>query len=301
MELQQLRYFVEVFDRGSLSSAAKALLVSQPALTRRLQQLERECGVTLFERVPAGVVPTPAGTALYQHVLTLLRYADTAKDAARDAGPVREIVQVGLAPGLPPDWLDQLIDSVREAVPQAYLALTDAISTVQLRQLRAGRLDIAFVHEPPTADLVRHRVLEEPFGVVVDPRADDRFPGDTCPLRALDGMDVLAHARDQVPIGHDRLVSAAHEAGIAPRWHFANYTENARACLRATGAEGAILSRTTAGRLLPGWRWRRLTDPPITMQTWIVRQPVARGIVGAVTEAIIGAVGGEGPGGANHP
>ncbi|NUP28136.1 MAG: LysR family transcriptional regulator, partial [Nocardia sp.] len=71
MELRQLRYFVEVFDRGSLSGAAKALLISQPALTRRIQQLERECGVPLFERVPAGSVPTPAGTALYQHVLTL--------------------------------------------------------------------------------------------------------------------------------------------------------------------------------------------------------------------------------------
>ncbi|GGL37034.1 LysR family transcriptional regulator [Nocardia jinanensis] len=291
MELRQLRYFVEVSDRGSLSSAAKALLISQPALTRQIQQLERECGVPLFERVPAGIVPTPAGTALYQHVLTLLRYADTAKDAARDAGPVREIVQIGLAPGLPPTWLEQLIDTVRRAVPQAYLSLTDAISTVQLQHLRAGRLDIAFVHEPPTRDLVRHRVLEEPFGLVVDPRLEAGLTGTTCPLRALDGMDVLAHARDQVPIGHDRLVSAAHEAGIAPRWHFANYTENARACLRATGASAAILSRTTAGRLLPGWEWRRLVDPPITMQTWIVRQPVVRSTVTAVADTIADAFG----------
>lgn len=291
MELRQLRYFVEVFDRGSLSAAAKALLISQPALTRRIQQLERECGVPLFERVPAGIVPTPAGIALYQHVLTLLRYADTAKDAAREAGPVREIVQIGLAPGLPPTWLEQLIDTVRIAVPQAYLSLTDAISTVQLQQLRAGRLDIAFVHEPPTGDLVRHRVLEEPFGLVVDPRLESEFTGITCPLRALDGMDVLAHARDQVPIGHDRLVSAAHEAGIAPRWHFANYTENARACLRATGASAAILSRTTAGRLLPGWQWRRLVDPPITMQTWIVRQPVVRSTVAQVADTVTGSYG----------
>ncbi|NUP27825.1 MAG: LysR family transcriptional regulator, partial [Nocardia sp.] len=265
--------------------------ISQPALTRRIQQLERECGVPLFERVPAGIVPTPAGIALYQHVLTLLRYADTAKDAAREAGPVREIVQIGLAPGLPPTWLEQMIDTVRVAVPQAYLSLTDAISTVQLQQLRAGRLDIAFVHEPPTGDLVRHRVLEEPFGLVVDPRLAAEFTGSTCPLRALDGMDVLAHARDQVPIGHDRLVSAAHEAGIAPRWHFANYTENARACLRATGANAAILSRTTAGRLLPGWQWRRLVDPPITMQTWIVRQPVVRSTVTEVADTIAGSFG----------
>lgn len=291
MELRQLRYFVEVFDRGSLSSAAKALLVSQPALTRQIQQLERECGVPLFERVPSGVLATPAGTALYQHVITMLRYADTARDAAREAGPVREIVGIGLAPGLPPDWLDQLIDTVRTAVPQAYLSLTDAISTTQLQHVRGGRLDIAFVHEPPPSDLFRHRVSEEPLGIATDPRTGMDLTGDTCPLRALDGLDVLAHAREQVPIGHDRLVSAAHEAGIVPRWHFANYTENARACLRAAGATAAILTSTTAGRLLPGWTWRRLVDPPITMQTWIVRQPVARSTVTAVTDALADAYG----------
>jgi DNA-binding transcriptional LysR family regulator len=291
VELRQLRYFVEVFDRGSLSSAAKALLVSQPALTRQIQQLERECGVPLFERVPVGVLSTPAGTALYQHVITMLRYADTAKDAAREAGPVQEIVAIGLAPGLPPAWLDQLIDTVRTAVPQAYLSLTDSSSTTQLQRLRAGRLDIAFVHEPPPADLVRHRVLEEPFGLAVDPKIDADFTGDTCPLRALDGLDILAHSRDQVPIGHDRLVSAAYDASVTPRWHFANYTENARACLRATGATGAILTRTTAGRLLPEWTWRELVDPPITMQTWIVRQPITRSTVTTVTDTIANTYG----------
>jgi DNA-binding transcriptional LysR family regulator len=291
VELRQLRYFVEVFDRGSLSSAAKSLLVSQPALTRQIQQLERECAVPLFERVPAGVLPTPAGTALYQHVITMLRYADSAKDAAREAGPVREIVEIGLAPGLPPLWLDQLIDTVRTAVPQAYLSLTDSISTTQLQRVRAGRLDIAFVHEPPPPDLVRHRVLQEPFGIAVDPHIDADFQGDTCPLQALDGLDILAHSREQVPIGHDQLVSAAHDTGVVPRWHFANYTENARACLRATGSTAAILTSTTAARLLPGWTWRRLVDPPITMQTWMVRQPVARGTVTAVTGTIANAFG----------
>ena len=291
MELRQLRYFVEVFDRGSLSSAAKSMLVSQPALTRHIQQLERECEVPLFERVPAGVLPTPAGTALYQHVITMLRYADSAKDAAREAGPVREIVEIGLAPGLPPPWLDQLIDTVRTVVPQAYLSLTDTISTTQLQRVRAGRLDIAFVHEPPPSDLVRHRVLEEWFGIAVDPQIDADFPNDTCPLQALDGLDVLAHSREQVPIGHDQLVSAAHDAGVVPRWHFANYTENARACLRATGSTAAVLTSTTAARLIPGWTWRRLVDPPITMQTWIVRQRVARGVVTAVTGTIANTFG----------
>ena len=291
VELRQLRYFVEACDRGSLSAAAKSLLVSQPALTRQIQLLERECGVPLFDRVPSGVLPTASGKALYQHVVTMLRYADTARDAARDAGPVRETVEVGLVPGLPSPWLDRWIDAVRDTLPQAYLSLSDGSSNTHLQRLREGRLDIAFLHEPPPADLFHHRVLEESFGVAIDPSID--VPGDlddTWPLAALDGLDVLVHSREQVPIGHDQLVAAAHHAGATPRWHFANYTENAHACLRASGSTAAILVGTSAARLLPDWTWRRLIEPPLTMQTWIVRQPVVRTVVAAVAAAIISAV-----------
>ncbi|MFD2152979.1 LysR family transcriptional regulator [Rhodococcus jostii] len=217
VELRQLRYFVEACDRGSLSAAAKSLLVSQPALTRQIQILERECGVPLFDRVPSGVLPTASGKALYQHVVTMLRYADTARDAARDAGPVRETVEVGLVPGLPSPWLDRWIDAVRDSLPQAYLSLSDGSSNTHLQRLREGRLDIAFLHEPPPADLFQHRVLEESFGVAIDPSVD--VPGDhddTWPLEALDGLDVLVHSREQVPIGHDQLVAAAHHAGATP-------------------------------------------------------------------------------------
>lgn len=286
MELRQLRYFVAVFETGSLSAAAKSLLVSQPALTRQLQHLERECGAPLFERVPSGVLPTASGAAFYQHAVTLLRFAESARDAAREAAPVQEVVEVGLAPGLPPRWLAEVIDSVHDSVPRAYLSLTDAISTTQLQMIRAGRLDIGFVHEAPPPDLVRHHVLEEPFGIALAPEADHEITGDDCPLEALDGMDILAHSRSQVPIGHDRLVSAAHAAGAFPRWHFANFTENAAACVLATGSSGVILSPTTAARLLPGWTWHRLVEPTLTMHTWLVAQQVTRSTVTAVTDAV---------------
>lgn len=287
MELRQLRAFVTVFDHGSLSAAAKTLLVSQPALTRQIQQLERECGVLLFERVPSGILPTSSGTALYQHAISLLRMAESARDAARLAGPVREVVEVGLAPGLSSRLLQDLIGAIQRLVPRAYLSLTDTTSTSQLQMIRAGRLDIGFVHEPPPADLLRHHVYEEPFGVALRPGTDHKIVGE-CPVAALDGMDVLAHSRNQVPFMHAQLVSAAHAAGAFPHWHFANFTENALACLTATGCSGAILSRSTAARLVPGWTWHRLVDPPLVMHTWLVTQQVTRSTVSDVVEAVVG-------------
>ncbi|OZC87753.1 LysR family transcriptional regulator [Rhodococcus sp. 05-340-1] len=290
MELRQLRYFVEAFDRGSLSAAAKSLVVSQPALTRQLQLLERECGVALFERVPTGLLPTRSGTALYQHVVTMLRYADSARDAAREAGPVRETVEIGLAPGLALPWLDNWINAVHLRHPEVYLSLSDSSSNTHLHRIRSGHLDIAFLHEPPPQDLYQQLVLEDDFGVVMAGDPLTTGTDDTFELRELDALDVLVHSREQVPIGHDQLVAAAHQVGANPRWHYANYTENAHACMRATGATAAIMAQVSADRLLPGWTWRRLVNPSLVMHTWLVRQNVVRRAVVDVSTTISDAV-----------
>ena len=61
MRLQQLRYFVEVARNGSISKAADLFNVSQPAVTNRIKDLEKDIGMTLFTRSRSGVALTPCG------------------------------------------------------------------------------------------------------------------------------------------------------------------------------------------------------------------------------------------------
>lgn len=61
MRLEQLHQLIEIEKQQSVSKAAKALYMSQPALSGTLNSLENEIGVRLFERTPNGVVPTPEG------------------------------------------------------------------------------------------------------------------------------------------------------------------------------------------------------------------------------------------------
>ena len=70
-----LYYFSEVANAGTLSAAAKSIGITQPAVTRRLKQLEDLLGVTLFNRLPTGVVLTPEGQILARRVkLMTLEY-----------------------------------------------------------------------------------------------------------------------------------------------------------------------------------------------------------------------------------
>ena len=61
MDIQQLKYAVEVERCGSISRAAEALFVSQPFLSKAVRELERELGLELFNRSTRGVSPTKRG------------------------------------------------------------------------------------------------------------------------------------------------------------------------------------------------------------------------------------------------
>ena len=68
LNLRHLRALGQVIAQGSLNRAAEAAGLSQPALTQGLAKLEKQLGVTLFDRHSDGVTPSPAGTALAERV-----------------------------------------------------------------------------------------------------------------------------------------------------------------------------------------------------------------------------------------
>lgn len=78
--MRELRQFVEVANRRSISRAAEHLHISQPALSRAIRQLEEGYGVPLFVRTGSGVVLSPYGTALYGRAVRALRALDEAQE-----------------------------------------------------------------------------------------------------------------------------------------------------------------------------------------------------------------------------
>lgn len=61
MTFRQLEYIVEVADQGSISVAARKLMISQPSLSQSIKSIETECNITLFDRSSVPLVPTKAG------------------------------------------------------------------------------------------------------------------------------------------------------------------------------------------------------------------------------------------------
>ena len=100
-EVAELRAFCAAVDLGSLGRAARALRVSQPALSKRLRGLEALAGARLLERSPRGVTPTRAGARLYSEARKLLAQADAVEDLlaglSSEEAPVRVAVSHTIA------------------------------------------------------------------------------------------------------------------------------------------------------------------------------------------------------------
>jgi len=101
MEIRHLRYFVAVAYKRHFTHAAESLLIAQPALSQQIQALERELGVTLFERTSRQVRLTPAGEALLVHAEGILAEAEQAYvEMQAFAGVTRGRVKLGLLQSL---------------------------------------------------------------------------------------------------------------------------------------------------------------------------------------------------------
>jgi DNA-binding transcriptional LysR family regulator len=183
--MRSLRYFVETARAGSLSGAARALAVSVPAVTKGLNQLERELGVRLFDRTPRGLTLTGAGTGYLEACLPALEQladAEAQLRAARQevAGKVTVGVHNVIARGL----LAPALPRFHALYPRIELDLRDFAS---LRSEAARGLDVYLVMGwGEQQDLVERKVGASALWVVATPEylAGRGTPGHPEDLRA---------------------------------------------------------------------------------------------------------------------
>jgi LysR family nitrogen assimilation transcriptional regulator len=168
MHLRTLRYFVAVADAGSLTAAAAAIPIAQPALTRQMRDLEAELGVRLLQRLPRGVRLTQAGVTVYEAAQRMLGESDRmGQKLAR--GQLREAatVVVGASPTLAGLLVPGVFESCSSMLDRVTLRAREAFTPTLLEWLERGIVDMAVVTNPePGRALSFHPLLAEPFALV---------------------------------------------------------------------------------------------------------------------------------------
>src|SRR5258707_3482128 len=152
MELRHLRYFLAVAEALNFTKAAALLRVAQPALSRRVQDLEDEIGVDLLKRSPRGVVLTAEGKVFLDKTRHILKLVDESVETVRALarGEYGEL-HVGYAPSPTVEILPPALAAFQKAVPRVRVLLHDLSSDELFTDLQNGMLELAIM-VPPADD-----------------------------------------------------------------------------------------------------------------------------------------------------
>ena len=142
MKLNALRDFLAVAETGGLRAAARQLGVAQPAITRSIQELEKELGVALFERSAKGVRLTEMGTAFMRRASAVRNELHKAKDEmAQLRGETHGRVRVCLSSASHMALLPQVLRPFRARYPNVWMEIIDAVFPGAEAGLKEGKVD----------------------------------------------------------------------------------------------------------------------------------------------------------------
>ena len=218
MELRHLRYFVTVAEERNITRASMRLRVAQPALSRQLSDLENELGVKLLDRGRHGVNMTTAGREFHRRAKALLADASRAADAARIAGgAIAGQLTLGFPTGLHLDHLSPVIRAFRADHPRAEFRFSHALPDAQIKGLRDGSIDVAFVNLPGPLQGMEHCVVwRVPFEVVM-PETHRLSRRKSIDLKDLTGEDFVFCTRESRPVFYDEFFRHCANAGFRPQ------------------------------------------------------------------------------------
>ncbi|MBP2471739.1 DNA-binding transcriptional LysR family regulator [Crossiella equi] len=168
---RQLECFLAVVDRGTFTAAAEALLLTQPALSRSVRELERQIGAPLLERLPRGVALTAVGRAVLPAARAALCEVERVREVGRRAaGLLGGELHVAVVQSLTLGALLPVVHQWQRERPEVQLRLTEFTHRDALEQaVREGFADIAVGPRPERWDgPVRALGVEEFVLVLAD-------------------------------------------------------------------------------------------------------------------------------------
>lgn len=251
MELRHLRYFISVAEHRSIRGAALQLNLTQPGVSRQIQDLEEELGVALFARTARGLNLTEAGAAFLSEAQSILDGVETAVQSVKPESDSPEgHLRIGFVENAGWDGIvPASFNRFQLVAPKVRVELAPRYTLAQLEALRAGVIDGAFVYlfDAPAPDMCVRPLLKHDVVLAV-PGAWDFPGGGPVAARSLIGYPFVTFRRQVYPAYYDRLIAACARAGLTLSVAQEVSTEPAILSLVSAGIGAAIVNAANLGR-----------------------------------------------------
>lgn len=263
MELRHLRYFIAVAEERHIGRAATRLHISQPPLTRQIQQLEEELDVQLFIRTPRGMDLTPAGELLLEEARNIRSVVEQAAERTQRAGQGKlGRLDIGIFGSAILDTIPAMLLKFRSAFPEVKVVLHNMNKDAQIAALRQRRIDIGFNRFiEPSEDIANEIVLTERLLIAINenhPLAKEQ----ALPFQVLEDNPLILFPTGPRPSFIDKVMNMCHQKGLTPQ--IAQEVGNTLTGVALVASNfGVCLVPESATKLaLPGVVYRPVIDPP---------------------------------------
>ena len=146
MPMTELEIIKALAEEGNMRKAAERLFLSQPALSQRLQSMEKEWETLLFIRSQKGLKPTPAGELVIEYAKdAIVKREETFEMIASMAGKVHGTLKIACASIIGQTWLPQVLKEYVERYPDAQISLMTGWSSEIVKALNEREAHIGIV------------------------------------------------------------------------------------------------------------------------------------------------------------
>lgn len=217
MDLRHLKYFIAVAEELNIGRAALRLHISQPPLTRQIQQLEEELGVQLLIRTPRGVELTQAGEMFLEEARNVRSIVEQAIERTRRAGQGKlgrldiGIFGTGILGAIP-----QLLHLFRYTHPDVRVVLHTMSKDEQIEALRQKRITIGFNRMiAPLPDMTNELILREPLYLAVN-ETHLLSQQQSVSIKELEKYPLVLFPTGARPNFVDRVIELCRNMGFTP-------------------------------------------------------------------------------------
>ncbi|MBB5633795.1 DNA-binding transcriptional LysR family regulator [Cryobacterium mesophilum] len=275
--MRQAEFFVAVAGTGHFGRAADELFVSQPVVSQEIRRLERNLGLSLFDRSTRSVVLTAAGETLLPLARALLEAGESLTDvAARLTGPVNSGIRLAATPSAMNALVPDILRVAEETMPGVAVEELAVETGEAGAALTSGRADIGIGRYIDVPARFRTEIIRwEPVYVAL---SSDHPLASARGIRLADLADVplLLWPRERNPEYYDRLLEICAQASLEPLVLVSRpRIVGARSYLISEGRAFGLVPESTANLVLPGITTIPLVEPQLLPMSvaWLADEP----------------------------
>ena len=215
MTLRHMKIFLAVYQEQQITKAARQLCMTQPAVTRAIQEIEAYYGVRLFERINRKLYITQTGTMFYTYAVHIVDCFDQMEKGLRDWDQLG-VLRVGATIALGTDLLPKVLVRFQQANPALQIRSVVSNGAALQQALLDNQLDFAVIEGSVGQEELASRAIAPDRLVLILPPDDPRAKWEHLALRDLADDPFLLRDKGSVGRAFLERVFALHELPLQP-------------------------------------------------------------------------------------